>query len=167
MSLPSVIKHCKLLEWFRLFIMSQNVTSFTSTTKTHNLYSPVHEKTKWNKLFWNSLTFFFIKIYSKRINSHVTCPNWLRNTHSVLIKLLRYFGKAAYRSRFIRLCRHRMPFGNSTLTHWGRDKMDAISQTTFSNEFSWMNMYESQWKFHWSLFLRVQLTISQHWFNDG
>ena len=28
------------------------------------------------------------------------------------------------------------------LTHWGRDKMDAISQTTFSNEFSWMKLYE-------------------------
>ena len=28
------------------------------------------------------------------------------------------------------------------LTHWDRDKMDAISQTTFSNAFSWMKMYE-------------------------
>ena len=27
------------------------------------------------------------------------------------------------------------------LTHWGWDKMDAISQTTFSNAFSWMKMY--------------------------
>ena len=50
------------------------------------------------------------------------------------------------------------------LTHWGRDKMDAISQTTFSNAFSWMKMFECRLKFHWSLFLRVQLTISQHWF---
>ena len=50
------------------------------------------------------------------------------------------------------------------LTHWGRGKMDAISQTTFSNEFSWMKMYEYRLKFHWNLFLRVQLTIFQHWF---
>ena len=28
------------------------------------------------------------------------------------------------------------------LTHWGRDEMDAIFQTTFSNGFSWMKMYE-------------------------
>ena len=28
------------------------------------------------------------------------------------------------------------------LTHWGRDKMAAVSQTTFSNAFSWMKMYE-------------------------
>ena len=50
-----------------------------------------------------------------------------------------------------------------SLTHWGRDKMDAIFQTTFSNGFYWMKMYEFQLKFHWSLLLKVQLTISQHW----
>ena len=27
------------------------------------------------------------------------------------------------------------------LTHWGRDKMDAISQMTFSSDFSWMKMF--------------------------
>ena len=50
------------------------------------------------------------------------------------------------------------------LTHWGRHKMDAISQTTFWSAFSWMKMYEFRLRFHWSLFLRVQLTIFQHWF---
>ena len=46
------------------------------------------------------------------------------------------------------------------LTHWGRYKMAAISQTTHSNAFSWMEMLLFLFKFHWSLFLRVQLTIS-------
>ena len=41
------------------------------------------------------------------------------------------------------------------LTHWGRDKMDAISQTIFSNAFSWMKMFQLLLKFHWSLFPRV------------
>ena len=50
------------------------------------------------------------------------------------------------------------------LTHWGRDKMDTISQTTFSNAFSWMKMHEFHLRFHWSLFLRIELTIFQHWF---
>ena len=50
------------------------------------------------------------------------------------------------------------------LTHWGRDKMAAISQTMFSNAFSWMKIYKFRLGFHWSLFPRVQLTISQHWF---
>ena len=32
------------------------------------------------------------------------------------------------------------------LTHWGRDKIDAISQTIFSNAFSWMKMLEYRLK---------------------
>ena len=54
--------------------------------------------------------------------------------------------------------------GNGFLTHWGRDKMATIFQTTLSNAFSWMKMYEFRLRFHRSLFLRFQLTISQHWF---
>ena len=50
------------------------------------------------------------------------------------------------------------------LTHLGRDKMATVFQTTFSNAFSWMKMYKFWWRFHWSLFPRVQLTIYQHWF---
>ena len=43
-------------------------------------------------------------------------------------------------------------------------QMDAISQTTFSNAFSRMKMNEFHLGFHWSLFLRFELTIFQHWF---
>ena len=44
--------------------------------------------------------------------------------------------------------------------------MDAISQTTFSNAFSWKKLFEFRLKFHWSLFLRVQLLILHHWFRQ-
>ena len=54
--------------------------------------------------------------------------------------------------------------GANELTHWGRDEMNNISQTTFSNVFSTMKMFEFRLIFHWSLFPRVQLTIFQHWF---
>ena len=54
--------------------------------------------------------------------------------------------------------------GKWLLTHCGQDKMDAISQTSFSTAFSWMKMFEFRLKFHWSLFPRIQLTIFQHWF---
>ena len=50
------------------------------------------------------------------------------------------------------------------LTHFGADKMATIFQTTLSNAFSWMKMYEFLLKVHWDLFLRVLLTIFQHWF---
>ena len=48
------------------------------------------------------------------------------------------------------------------LTHWGRDKIAAIFQKTFSNVFSWM--FKFRLRFHWRLFPRVQLTIFPHWF---
>ena len=38
---------------------------------------------------------------------------------------------------------------NDNWTHLGRDKMDAISKTTFSSAFSWMKMFEFRLKFHW------------------
>ena len=43
-------------------------------------------------------------------------------------------------------------------------KMAAISQTISSDAFSWMKSFVFWLKFHWSLFLRVQLTIIKHWF---
>ena len=52
------------------------------------------------------------------------------------------------------------------LTHWGPDKLAAVSQTTVSNALYWMKMYEFRLRFHWHLFLRVQLRIFQHWFRS-
>ena len=36
-------------------------------------------------------------------------------------------------------------------THWGRDKMEAISQTTSSSAFSWMKMFEFRSNFQGSV----------------
>ena len=47
------------------------------------------------------------------------------------------------------------------LTHWGRDKRATID--TFNRIFV-NEMLEFRLTFHWILFLRVQLTIFQHWF---
>ena len=51
-----------------------------------------------------------------------------------------------------------------SLTHWVRDKIAAIFQTTFSNAFPWMKMYKLRLRFHWSSFPRVQFPLFQHWF---
>ena len=56
-------------------------------------------------------------------------------------------------------------FHDNGLTHWGLDKMDAISQTTLSKAFSWIKMLEIRLIFHWSLFLRVKSTIL-HYLNQ-
>ena len=52
----------------------------------------------------------------------------------------------------------------NVLTHLPLDKMAAISQKTFSNACSWMKSFIFWFKFHWSLFLSIKLTIFQHWF---
>ena len=57
-----------------------------------------------------------------------------------------------------------LAFNGQALPHCGRDIMAVIFQTTFSNAFSWIKMYEFQLRFHWSLFLSAQLKIFQHWF---
>ena len=50
------------------------------------------------------------------------------------------------------------------LTHLPLDKMAAILQKTFSDAFSWRKSFLFWLKFHWTLFLWVHLTITQHWF---
>ena len=41
------------------------------------------------------------------------------------------------------------------LTYWGRDKMAAISQTTFSNAFSWLKMHKFQFRLYLALFAKL------------
>ena len=53
------------------------------------------------------------------------------------------------------------------LTHWGRDKMADIFQTTFSNAFSWMTMLEFRLRFDWSLFPRVHYQYSSIGSDNG
>ena len=49
---------------------------------------------------------------------------------------------------------------------WASVDKHIVAETKwppFCSAFSWMKIYEFWLKFHWSLFLVVQLTISQHW----
>ena len=55
------------------------------------------------------------------------------------------------------------PLYPTLLTHLSLDKMATISQTALSNAFGWIKSSIFWFKFHWSLFLRVQLTIIQYW----
>ena len=78
------------------------------------------------------------------ITQYILAPCFVRST--VMIR-------SPYTSRFL-----------ASLTQWGRDKMDVISQSILSNAFSWIKMLKFRLKFHWILFLGVQLIIFQHWF---
>ena len=61
------------------------------------------------------------------------------------MRLSEYFQNKMYK---LALCKNRI-HDDIISAHWGRDKSAAISQTPFSNAFSWMKMYE----FDWNLFL--------------
>ena len=50
------------------------------------------------------------------------------------------------------------PWLTIILTHWGLDKMTADFQTTFSNAFSLMKLYEFLFKSYWSIFPKVRFT---------
>ena len=45
--------------------------------------------------------------------------------------------------------------------------MVAVSQLIFSDAFLWIKSFVFWLKFHWSLFLRIQLIITQYWFDNG
>ena len=82
---------------------------------------------------------------------------WMENWHLVTIPLLLMYCKD--RSMW-----HATKCNSPVLTHGGRDKMTAISQTTFWKALSLMKMYEFWLRFHWSLFQKVQMAIFHHWF---
>ena len=89
--------------------------------------------------------------------TRIQSASWMRKSH--LWNDYHIFqGPMGYLWRHCMVRIKPLPLANQStrcLTHWGRDKMDAISQTTFSSAFSWMKLFEFRLKFHWSLFLRV------------
>ena len=85
--------------------------------------------------------------------SHVaTCPHWVNRWVPVLPTSLNHNAMDDGDNEVSN------PNLQDILSHWGWDKMAAISLTTFSNAFSWIKMYEFSLRFHWNLFLRVQFT---------
>ena len=102
----------------------------------------------------------------------VSLPTHISVTRHQWVKLRKgsgregvYFSQTAEKEVIVRVYSS-LKQSQRLLTHWGRDKMAAVFQTTFSNGFSWMKSYEFRLKFHWKLFLGVQLTIFQHWLRE-
>ena len=85
----------------------------------------------------------------------VKCNNITYTKAAMMVKLRSYFDLTKEILHLALACR---------LSHLPLDKMAAILQTTSSNAFSWKKSYVFWFEFHWSLFLRVQLTMCQHWF---
>ena len=58
------------------------------------------------------------------------------------------------------------PIMHCSISYLPLNKMAAVSQTVFSDAFSWMQSFIFWLKFHGCLFLRVQTTIAQYWFRQ-
>ena len=118
---------------------------------------------------------FFINPAGTRRNNSVntTSPTscW-RSEDVIFASLLRYVSVGNHDSCFSTVLfrlkkKSTLPAlceGNPTLTHLPLDKLAAISQTIFLGAFSWMKSFVFRSQFLWSLSMRVQLTINQHWF---
>ena len=128
--------------WYYVLPIKVKVNSLDklSSVKIGSKYHALHN--------WNDLKMFFAKCRAFLIGNPDGISELIQNL--VLGKYFQRHGAASI------LKAH--------LTHWDRDKMATIFQTTFSNAFSWMKMYRFQFRIHSSLFPRVQLTIFQHWF---
>ena len=101
---------------------------------------------------------YSIPVHSLRPHFGVQC-------HSYVTSDFMAFLVGLHSVTVIKVIGHALGIWNSqALTHWGRDKMAGIFQTTFSNQFSWMKICKFRLRFHWSLFPRVRLTIFHHWF---
>ena len=93
------------------------------------------------------------------VPSHLLKQSWLDPQHfNEIIFKIRTFKKINWNLPSAKC----QPFysGLEVLTHLLLDKMTAISQTIFSDAFLWMKSFVFWLKFHWGLFLGVQLTIT-------
>ena len=111
----------------------------------------------WEKAY----TFFVFRL--KQLHKHHI---GLRYCENIYIYIYNFVSSDAQHQHDTTKCETRVDLlvCIASSTHWGRDRLDAISQTTSSSAFSWIKIFEFRLKFQWSLFLRVQLTIFQHWF---
>ena len=75
--------------------------------------------------------------------SYYKTVNILKNTHNELLQLAVPLNIWCE----FKICITTL-YRNDVLTHWCGEKMAATFQTTFSNSFSWIEMYAFLWIFH-------------------
>ena len=114
-------------------------------------------------------------LVQKRCNSRalamelrLSCTNPLNSNNEVNVMaadvLMTKGARTSAVMILIKFVRNTVDLVWAELTHWGRDKMVAILQTTYSNSFFFYETVEFQIKFHWNIFLRDRFTMSYLWF---
>ena len=111
------------------------------------------EKLTWAKFTWQVNTKHFITLFLHR-------DFYKTQIHS-LISLSKQKVRFLVHRLVCNCCILSLPHSNTSSP---LNKMAAILQTTILSTYSWMKMLVFRLKYHWSLLLRVQLTIRKHWF---
>ena len=109
--------------------------------------------------FWNKTCLFYIKFNRSLFHMVTIIRHWFRHclhaeqAASLCLKQWLWSLLTQRAHIYCSCCHIHVSLGltvlraESPLTHWGQEKMAAISQTTVSNEFCWMKMYELESKF--------------------
>ena len=106
-------------------------------------------------------------LYSNNMHAwYIWCLQCLQNLYNVIrmIRCLEISKDSLMPKLFFTQLWLHPSYEQGSLTHWGRDKMATISQTTLSSAFLWMKILEFRLRCHWSVLLRVQSTIFWHCF---
>ena len=118
-----------------------------------------HQHGYWNEMIGIELGFFFLILL--KVNVIDLNQLFNHNQFPIIVKWQSRRGSGGAKWWcFYWLCKLLQPPCN--FAHLPVDKMDAISQMIFSDVFLWMKSFVFWLNFHWSLFLRFQLTINQH-----
>ena len=148
-----------LLNWFYFY----PIWVWYSHIRSHQVW---HNKIKWIRNNVMTCQVRFITLFWKRIFQIINVISC--NDISSLICILNIICCTLASCNYcdvMTCCPHYCSFVREIhwLSHWGRDKMAAISQMTLLNAFPWTKMVEFRLRFH-CLFPRFQSIISQHWF---
>ena len=136
------------LDWHRNIVM---LMKFISLTTVPFQYKTVNRNCQNDNFFYHWVDW--------------KLSEWQFPVHSVIKKFVKmttvpFQCKTASGSLHPRCESHVSWQDMSTIPTWescyrcSRDKMAVISQTTFSNAFSWIKLHEFCLRFHWSLFLK-------------
>ena len=166
------MNHLHASRCFAFASFSMNTEGFYSTIMFHSYkYSLAHVclhiaiKSNYvvSRLFWQHyLSYIFSEscrngaelntftCCSMQIGWHGCC-NLLVTPVNFSVVNIAYFLKSFldYLVRYTFEMCHAAKLWRHLLTHWGRDKMVAIYQTSFSNAFSWKNIFGFRLRFHW------------------
>ena len=134
-------------KWKGYYRVKKSLVSYMKpwTEARNNEYMKYHSKLTYQLSFWN---------VSRKVDYHAG-GKWFSSSMAP---------NAARRYQWIRNKCHFGLWGAKVISPLGQNGPDFAN--IFSDAFSWTKNFVYWLKCHWSLFLRVQLTITQYWFRS-